>query len=490
MRILFIDPPGKSRGLNSGLAYLAAALKESFPLRVLDLNNIPLDLCGGPNPAMPVQDAERKIRAAAEEFRPDVVGVSVKTSTAGISGHIVEFIKSGMPKIITLAGGPHITLDGRKFIAEHKVDFGVIGEGEDIALRLLKALEGEGRAEEIDGALYWQDGRLGENPPPPLRRNLDALPFPDFSAFSSVMENRGRIIEYPLLSSRGCPCDCSFCTMPSLMGRTWRSHTPERVVAELKEAGQKYGCTRFTVVDDNFTLNTGRAERICDLLVAENIRLPWNSQNGIRADHISPNLAAKMKRSGCTHVWIGVESADEDVFRHIKKGETLDNIREGIRALKQARIRVGGFFIVGLPLSTREADLASVNFVRAEGIDGWWFNFVPYLRTRAWDWIEAHGRWLRSPEDALQYGSGDIEPVFETDDYPREIRVRTYREIHVRLGLFERLADPFAKKKGRWRKVYSLVRPFGLRAILSFLIFILKRNVRRRTGTRLTWEAI
>lgn len=274
------------------------------------------------------------------------------------------------------------------------------------------------------------------------------------------------------------------------MGRAWRSHTPERVVAELKQAGQKYGCTRFTVVDDNFTLDTGRAERICDLLVAENIRLPWNSQNGIRADHISPNLAAKMKRSGCHHVWIGVESADEDVFRHIKKGETLDNIREGIRALKQARIRVGGFFIVGLPLSTREADLASVNFVKAEGIDGWWFNFVPYPRTRAWDWIDAHGRWLRSPEDALQYGLGDIEPVFETDDYPRETRVRTYREIHVRLGLFERLADPFVNTKGRWRKIYSLVRPFGLGAILSFLIFILKRSVRRRTRTRLTWDGI
>lgn len=143
MRILFVDPPGRTRGLNSGLAYLAAVLKESFPLSVLDLNNIPLDLCGGPNPAMPVQDAERKIRAAAEEFRPDVVGVSVKTSTAGISGHIIKFIKGGMPKIITLAGGPHLTLDGQKFIAENKVDFGVIGEGEDIALRLLKALEGK-----------------------------------------------------------------------------------------------------------------------------------------------------------------------------------------------------------------------------------------------------------------------------------------------------------------------------------------------------------
>jgi len=235
-------------------------------------------------------------------------------------------------------------------------------------------------------------------------------------------------------------------------------------------------------------LNSKRAKDICDLLISEKINLPWNSQNGIRADRISEDLAKKMKRSGCQYVWIGIESADEKVLKSVNKAEKLDSIEKGIEHLKKAGIRVGGFFIVGLPYSTRETDLKSIDFVKEHRIDGWWFNFVPYLHTQAWNWVLTHGKVFRSSNGALQFGTHDIEPVFETEEYPRESRMKTYNEIHIKLKYFDRLVDPSLKQWDKWRSVFKMVRPYGFGTILSFLIFIAKYNAKLVIKTLLPFK--
>ena len=427
MRGLLIDPPGTTKGFNSGRGYLAAVLRDHFPLTVLDLNNIVQGACGDPNPELAPDELAKRLVDAAEEFRPDLVGVSVKTYTVGVCQKIFELIRAASPKVITLAGGPHITLDGLRFMSENAIDYGIVGEGEWAVPELLNSLAAGHRGDGVPGALCLRNDRVVENPPRRAIENLDGLPFPDFSDFSSVIANEGRLSEYPLLTSRGCPYECTFCSMPRLMGRRWRGRSPARVVGELKKAKRRYKCTSFAAVDDNLTLDRKRAEEIFDLIAAEEIDLPWRSQNGIRADHITAEFAAKMKRSGCRHVWIGIESADERVFGLMKKGESLESIETGIRALKGAGIRVGGFFVTGLPESSREADLAAVGFVKKNKIDGWWFNFIPYPHTEAWDWVRAHGRNVLPIEGSLQYGSDAIEPAFETEDYSREARLKTYR---------------------------------------------------------------
>jgi anaerobic magnesium-protoporphyrin IX monomethyl ester cyclase len=262
------------------------------------------------------------------------------------------------------------------------------------------------------------------------------------------------------------------------MGGKWRSQSPTRVIEELQSAKPKYRCDSFTVVDDNFTLNLKRVENICDLLISARVNLRWNSQNGIRADRIREDLARKMKSSGCQFVWIGIETADEQVFKTINKGEELINIEKGIGYLKRAGIQVGGFFIVGLPYSTRDADLKSVHFVLEHGIGGWWFNFVPYPQTEAWKWVQNHGRLLRPIEGALQYDTANVEPVFDTEEYPKETRMKTYEEIHVRLKYFDRLVDPSLRQLERWSRTLKIVAPYGIGNIMHLLIFILKYNAR------------
>lgn len=478
MKILLVDPPGTNKGLNTGLGYLSAVLKDYHEVKVLDLNNISMGLCGDPNPEMPINELEERVIKAVNEFEPDFFGISVKTFTAEITKHILRFIKDNVPKLLTIVGGPHITLDGKSFSQDNYVDFAIQGEGEYTFVDLCGALEKDEGVENIEGVYYWKNGELIHNPRSNTIKNLDAIPFPCYDNFSSIMDNNGIIKEYPILSSRGCPYSCSYCSMPSIMGQKWRSHSTERVIQELKQARQKYGCTSFTVVDDNFTLNLKRVESICDKLVTERLGLPWNSQNGIRADRISKGLAIKMKASGCQFVWIGIESADENVFNQINKGEKLEDIKTGILHLKAAGIRVGGFFITGLPYSTKETDLKSIEFVKEQRIEGWWFNFVPYPHTRAYDWVQTHGRILRPIEGALQFGTSNIEPVFETEEYIKEDRIKTYNEIHIKLKCFDRLTDPSLTSWHKWIKIFKMVSAYGSVAILSLFIFILKHNMK------------
>jgi radical SAM superfamily enzyme YgiQ (UPF0313 family) len=478
MKILLVDPPGKNKGLNTGLGYLSAFLDESHEVRVLDLNNIEMGICGDPNPDLPADDLEKRVISALDEFNPGIVGISVKTFTVDTAKNIFKIVKERQSEIITMAGGPHITLDGLNFIRENKIDFGVQGEGEYSTVRICNFLSGKGDIEDIEGIIYWRDGQLLHNKRGDTIKDLDGLPFPHYDNFSSVVENGGSMREYPLLTSRGCPYKCTYCSMPKIMGGKWRFHTPGRVIDELRHAKQKYQSKSFAVVDDNFTLNLKRVENICNLLISEEINLSWNCQNGIRADRIREDMAKKMKQSGCKFVWIGIENADDEVFNNIHKGEKLEDIQKGIKHLKDAGIRVGGFFITGLPYSTREADLKSVDFVKENGIDAWCFNFVPYPYTEAWEWVQTYGKILRPIHGVLQYGSNDMEPVFETDNYPGNIRKKTYDEIHIRMRYFDRLADPSLKQSEKWRRVFKKVSPYGYGTVLSLLIFIIQYNAR------------
>lgn len=477
MRILLVDPPGRNKGLNTGLGYLSAVLKNLHEIRVLDLNNIVIGNCGDANPDMPEKVMKQRIKKALESFTPHVFGVSVKTFTAVVARNILDIAREFRPDMTTVVGGPHITLDGYKFIQESMVDFGIQGEGEYTFPELCNALDKE-EVRNIEGVYRWDNGQLILNPKSSTIQDLDAIPFPCYENFSSIIDSNGTIKEYPLLSSRGCPYNCTYCSMPNIMGRKWRSHSPDRVIKELEHAKNKYHSTSFTVVDDNFTLNLKRVDNICNQLISKQINLPWNSQNGIRADRISAQMAKTMKRSGCHYVWIGIESADEKVFDAINKGERLEDIKKGIKHLKSAGIRVGGFFIVGLPYSTKEADLKSVDFVKELGIDGWWFNFVPYPHTQAYDWVQTNGKILRSSDGVLQFGTDSINPVFETDNYLSKDRIKTYDEIHIRMHYFDRLPESSDKSWFRWIKVLKKIAPYGPGTIFSFMIFLMKHYLK------------
>ena len=186
MKILIIDPPGKNKGLNTGLGYLSAMLREKHEVNVLDLNNREIGRCGDPNPEMTDVQILKDVNDALESVQPHLFGVSVKTFTAKTSKNIIDFAKAKRPEMLTIVGGPHITLDGYNFILENNIDLGIQGEGEYTINELCVALEDNVGLEEIDGIYFWKNKKLIHNPRVENIGDLDALPYPYYGDFSSV----------------------------------------------------------------------------------------------------------------------------------------------------------------------------------------------------------------------------------------------------------------------------------------------------------------
>jgi radical SAM superfamily enzyme YgiQ (UPF0313 family) len=376
VKVCFVDPKGIHFGMNTGIGFIVSYLRDVCGLKdvkVFDFNNNTRDL-------------DSRIREIADY---DVIGFSVKSFTRDSALEIADRVKTGGN--ILLAGGPHITLDGINFLKEHKIfDFGVVGEGEVSTAALLRAIDSKSDPGGVKGLIYRNDGEVVSTGLGERIRDLDSIPYPDFTLFDSVAD--GNIYNYPLVTSRGCPYLCSYCCVKGVMGRKWFSRSVENILGELKNAMETYNIKCFNVQDDNLTLDMTRAKAFCDALIEEGISLKWSCPNGIRADRVDYELMGKMHEAGCFAVAIGIESGVEKEFNTIKKGEELTDIVKAVELANRNDIWVFGNFIIGLPNSNLRSIRESVRFAKKLKLESCIFNLlVPFPGTEVWEWLKEVG---------------------------------------------------------------------------------------------------
>jgi anaerobic magnesium-protoporphyrin IX monomethyl ester cyclase len=410
MRILLIDPSGAQRYVthNAGLAYLSSALlARGHDVRVLDMNNY-----GYTN---------QEVADYARRYRPDWVGASVKTALVSSAENTIRAIRAAWPHARTVAGGAHIGVSGTSYMSTQDVyEFGLTGEGERALPDLI-----EGRTpEEIPCLIYYADGLWHQNKTEFIF-DLDNLEYPTYKTWDRIDRS---LFPYLLVHSRGCPYSCTFCSVPKINGRKFRKRSPEGTIEELRYARKEYVFRDFEFLDDNLTLDVEHAKKVCEALIKADLGVGWYANNGVRADRLDKELARLMKRSGCKGVAIGVESADDDVLKNIKKGETVDELRNGILLLKEAGITVGGHFIVGLPGDTLEKVEKSIRFKDEVGLDYAYFNqLVPYPGTELGEWAQQNATILvENVTDASHFGKS--EQVFmETPEFPKSDREKIFK---------------------------------------------------------------
>jgi radical SAM superfamily enzyme YgiQ (UPF0313 family) len=416
LRVCFVDPKGVHFGLNTGIGYIVSYLQKVRgveDIKVFDFNN------NG-------DDTDARIR---EISRYDVIGFSIKSFTRDSALDIAYKVKN--ENNVLIAGGPHITLDGLNFLREHAIfDFGVAGEGEAKMADLLQMIETSKEFESVPGLFYRQGQETVFSGNPERIADLDDLPYPDYNTFDSV--RNGRIYNYPLVTSRGCPYLCTYCCVKGVMGRKWIARSVDNVICELKHAKEFYKIECFNIQDDNFSMNLKRAKAFCDSLLDEKLILKWSCPNGIRADRLDDELMKKMRASGCFAVAMGIESGVEEEFRAIKKGEDLSDIVEAVELARRNKIQVFGNFIIGLPNSTLETIRKSVIFARKLHLESCIFNlFVPFPGTEVWGWVRENGRMLMDWKDGFTQGKNP-RIVFDTEEFPKEDRLKAYYEANIK----------------------------------------------------------
>jgi len=452
-RIILIDPfgwQGAASGYrpypNVGIAYLVPALRQQgHNVKVIDMNNEVISAAGVIRQVM--------------DLNADVVAFSAKTGTMKSVRVVAGHIKQWNPEMCIVIGGPHTTLAWRDLAVEPWFDYVVVGEGEHTFPSLCAMISEEVPIKDLPGVV-----RCGSNSDIPSTASsmlissldLDKLPFPDYELFPPNV--RARVGQnYPLVTSRGCVYGCTYCSVPEIAGRGIRTRSVESLIEELGEARRLFGATAFEIIDDAFNAKMDRSKAICRALIESDLNMTWSCPNGIRADRVDTELAKLMFESGCRSVMVGVESADPNILASVKKGETLAQIEDGISILKQAGLHVGGYFIIGLPGDSIEAEKKSVEFAERLGIAAHFNMFVPYPGTELWSWAQSNARFLRDPEDCLHFAdlASKVDPLIETDDFTAAERRSAYEMVHTRLKRFDMLIPAGLS---RWSTEMEMIR--------------------------------
>jgi radical SAM superfamily enzyme YgiQ (UPF0313 family) len=463
MRVALIDPPGINRGLNTGLAMLAASLKQrGHNVRTIDLNNNPRN--GG-----------NRIR---EVIKYDVIGISVKSFTLESASRIAAEL--GRDDLI--CGGPHVTLDALSVLKENRnFKAGIEGEAEEVFPRLLEAWGSGNKLRGMAGVVSEGVGGIfesGRGCPANLTPDLDALPFADYGCFDSL---NGNLYDYPVITSRGCPYSCIYCCVGRIAGRKIRFRSVAGVVEEIAEARLRYNSNSFHILDDNFTFEPERAKGFCAMLIKRNIRMSWSCPNGIRADRLDEELVRLMAESGCRQASIGIESLDGEVFSNIKKGEEIRDIKNAISLFNRHGIRVNGFFMVGLPKDSFRKSMSSLNESLKLGLDsGHWNIFTPYPGTEAWEWVNKNARVLKDWRQGCHFAPRP-EIVFETEDFKSSQRLHIYKVANIKCRNYSAFLPGGALSAGSVLRMLCLILRYDALNLLGHLRYVFnhRRDIRR-----------
>ncbi len=370
MKILLANPPlldlsmyGKSPLLSpcpgTGLSYLYSYLIEhKYKCKIYDF----------------YFDKWDYVKKVLIKEDPDVVGITCLTEGRYSAFKLLSLIRKVKKETIVIFGGHHSTYMYKQLLKQYNIDYIVLGEGETKLLYLLRAIEDKIPLESVEGIAYIKDGKLIENS---IKENyfikeLDALPFPfskdqvdeifknypsiqqihpqQFKTIPPEMCENGKIIS--IVTSRGCPFNCQFCSSTKFWGIKWRFRSPKNIVDEIEFYYKNFGFRYFNFADDAFTIIPKRSIEICKEIINRDLKIYFDCTT--RADRITDELVTWLKKAGCLFVAIGVESGSKKILKTINKNITPESVIKAFLILKKKQLNAYPLIMVGNPGETTE----------------------------------------------------------------------------------------------------------------------------------------
>ena len=377
MKILLINPPfNRLKGLKLscyplGLGYLGASLKEAgFEVKLYQAENpqeklvrpllsnknqLLLDMYQNYQDAL--NDTEHfvwdEIAGVIESEKPEVVGISCMTPHFASALQVARITKEVFTDSKVILGGQHPTLLPDKVIINKNIDFVIRGEGERTIVELCRVLaQNDDHFERIDGLSFkTKNGMVHHNKNRALIQNLDEFVFPLRTDLvfpkAFLPPDLGTVI-----TSRGCPFECTFCSAKSMWTRMVRFRTIENIIKELRQLVDNHNLKEMFFWDDTLTANRKHITGLCKKIIDEKLGINWGCNT--RIDLIDDELLELMKEAGCSRIDFGIESGSEPILQQIKKGINLKQINRGLRLINDKNIFPTAFFMIGLPDETEE----------------------------------------------------------------------------------------------------------------------------------------
>ena len=387
MKILLIQPPIQDfyrtsiRTQPIGLAYLAASLKNhGHDVEILDCQTekkksipIPAELSylkdfypfddrspfklytGYYHFGMSYEEIKQRIK----DSKADVFGISSSfTPYHGEALGIARIIKQWDERKIVVMGGAHVSCDPKGVLQTPFVDYAVLGEGEVRFPQLLEQIK-KGKVKnnvDIDGIGYRKDGEIQINPLQNFIRDLDSLPHPARELLDLDRYPMRKKRSTMIITSRGCPHGCAYCSAHLVMGTSFRTRTPEAILKEMMECQKQYGIQIFDIEDDNFTFDQERAKRLMSLII-ENLgeeKIELSAMNGVSFASLDEELLKLMKRAGFKTINLSYVSGDPSTRERMGRPKTKTEFDKILEEADQVRLNVIAYAILGMPGQTIE----------------------------------------------------------------------------------------------------------------------------------------
>ena len=360
-----------------GVSYIASVIRNEVEVRIMDAvaegfyHEVDLD-----ENFLVYGASYDDILARIADYKPDIVGITcLFSSVFPVVRELCKRIKSLDPGILTITGGTYPAFMAEELLrSEPNLDMIALGEGEYTMRDLVRALRSGSDLSSVDGLAWKENGNVRLNPQTRLIENLDSIPFPardllPMKLYPKIIVPHSfaakRRMNTPMITSRGCPAKCTFCSSSRFWGWKFRWRSAENVLDEISELIDKYGIQELQFEDDNFTANKKRAKDIFRGMIERGYQISFNMPNGIAVWTLDDEMIELMKAAGAYEVTLAYESGCQEVVdKLIKKPLDLEKARETTRKIRAAGIRTNAFYIFGFPGETLEQMRQTFKYAR------------------------------------------------------------------------------------------------------------------------------
>lgn len=401
MKVLLIQPPVRDfyrtsiRTKPIGLAYLASSLQfDGHEVEILDCQTE--KKTSSPIPSemsylkdfYPIDDRSPfklytgfyhfgmgwdEIRKEIEASRADVFGISSSfTPYYGEALKVAQLIKESDSKRIVALGGSHVSCDPEGVLKSPWVDYIILGEGERRFPALVEQIQrGRGRnLLGIDGVGYRTDGEIRIHPLQGFIQDLDSLPFPERGLLDQDRYRINRKRSTMLITSRGCPHGCAYCSAHLVMGSSFRGRSPENILQEMIACHQEYGIDAFDVEDDNFTFDFKRAKELMTRIIKTfgEGRFELSAMNGVSFASLDRELLSLMKRSGFRTLNLSYVSTDLSTKKRMKRPQSEADFDRILKEAEAVGLNVVAYAILGIPGQTLEEMVSTLVYLMEQRV--------------------------------------------------------------------------------------------------------------------------
>jgi anaerobic magnesium-protoporphyrin IX monomethyl ester cyclase len=442
MNVLFIKPNNLADHIQPslGLAILANLIRDKHEVEFVDCikEDIP-----------PENFAENVLIGKREDV--DMICIQVYTFDLRNVKAILKSIKKYNPKLVTVVGGAHITTAPEDAMKDfgNKVDYAFSGEGELGFPRFVDALEAGNLSDVVDECpglmFYKEDGSLHQTKTKLVP--MEELDTVGQIAWDIIKPNtypeaqHGAFFEQfpiaPIITTRGCPYKCTFCSAPKMSGSDLRHYSVDYILKEIKMLYDDYGIREIHIVDDNFTMDMPYAKAVLQGIIDMNLGISLAMPNGVRMDWLDDEILILMKKAGMYMVTVAIESGNDRILKLMRKGTTVKKIRKCVEKIKSHNFDVAAFFILGYPSETYEEMETTIKFSLELDLQrANYFTYLPLPGTESYNKLIDDGELDNIDWDNFYFMAGAYVPKNMSREKLLKIKKSAFTRFYLRPRIF------------------------------------------------------